>query len=207
MYLTRFLFLTLFSICLATQTDAEWFVYTPPGSVNGQGILRDVLSRCDARGARTAYDASQTTYCHEATHMLNSRIRQVAGGTGNVNVSYVGGGKYCVLPEPRVTISQVFANVRKYREKFHANVFSTAREWEGEPLYILDELSAYINGSQAARELRCDDHGSLDRCVWCAEFADRLVETVQQRDPNYSHLAELRDLVAYQKNRIAEFGR
>lgn len=195
------------TLALSQASAAQWFEYSPPGSVAaGQGILSEVLSRCDQRGLQTVANlaSSKTTHCHEATHMLNSRMREDLG-LQQVNAFYVGYGQAIVLPEPRTTLERVGKRVTQYRNStFQLYFVGGLRDWNNQPLYVLDEYSAYVNGSQAALESGHDDHGSIDRAIWFGHYSDALVATVQAEDPQYEYLQDLAEFVQLQKERVAE---
>jgi hypothetical protein len=198
-YMAIWMWLLFISPCWSA-----WFTYNPPGSVDGKGILQEVVSRCDEQGRRTGHDPDKVTCCHESSHMLSSRIRQTAGGTGKVNAFYVGGGKCFILNEPKVTIGQVAQYVpQEFRNSTYQLYFVQQRKyWDNEPLYILDEQNAYINGAQAAVELKVDDHGEFDRAEWFNAYADALVMAVLKHDPQYVQFGELSDFVAWQRARV-----
>jgi len=197
--------LILWIICLAWPARAEWREFSPAGAVDGQGIMQDVLSRITAEDRRSMYDASQVTYTHEATHALNARIRNSAGGTGKVNAFYVGGGRCCVLPEPKTTLASAARRVREFRNSTYQLYFLDQQQhWNNEPLYVFDEWSAYLNGSKHAVETGDDEHGSHERSNWFAHYADAVVEAVRADDPSYAKLNELTEFVAFQKQRTAQ---
>lgn len=192
----------LILLLLASVACAEWYRYNPAGAVDGQGILQDVTSRCDEQGRRTAYEPDRVTYCHEATHMLNSRIRKAAGGN-RVNAFYVGGGMAVVLKEPGVQLRTVagYVSPELRNSTYKLYFIEQAQHWNNEPLYVLDEWSAYCNGSQAARELGCDPHGTHERAIWFCHFADCVVKAVREHDPDYTQLQDLTEFVEWQKAR------
>lgn len=187
----------------------KWLLYKPAGSVDGQGILRDVTSRCDARTRQEMYSSDSETFAHECTHGLNSIIRNSFWGPGGsskdkdgnyVNAFYVGDGKCVVLREPRLRISQV----RQYVRTSHPTPSLTLSSWETRPLYLCDELSAYINGFQHTKETGRQSHGSGDRAEAMCDWCDGLIVAIERHDPKYAHLAELREYVAFQRKRLAE---
>ena len=193
----------LIALVLCCWASAQWYEYNPPGSVDGQGILQEVVSRCDEQGKRNGYDRDPVTHCHEATQQLAGRIRNQFGGTGRVNAFYVGGGLCCVLPEPRVTLQMVARYVApQYRNyQFQVYFINSAQHWNNQPLFLLDEFTAYCNGSQAARELRADPHGTYECTIYFCHYADCLVTAVQRHDPQYPKLPELTHFVEWQKQR------
>lgn len=186
---------------LFVPAGAAWFDFAPAGAQTGQGILADVVSHCDEQGKRTAYEPDKVTYCHEATHMVNSRVRNSV--SGNRNAFYVGGGKVAVFSEPRVTLRTISGYVAaEYRnEAYKLYLIDQAAHWDSQPLYVLDEWTAYCNGLQAANELRVDQHGERDRALWFCHYAACLIAAIKERDPNYAELAELSAFVDWQTQR------
>jgi hypothetical protein len=176
--------------------------YNPPGSKGGN-ILADVRSRCDQQGLANGYDADKVTCCHESTHMVNSRLRSFLGRPG----FYVGGGKAVAFRcHPRVTLGTVAKYIKpEFRNSTYQLYFGQQRQWwDKEPLYVLDEWYAYTNGSQAAKELRVDNHGECERAQWFCHYADCLVRAVKEHDPNYSDLDKLTAFVDWQKARVEQ---
>lgn len=206
--MTRTLSTIVAFLLLVSAGGAQWHTFSPPGSVDGRGILADVLSRCDAQGRRNAYEPDRVTYCHELTHQLNSRIRNSTRGN-RLNALYVGEGRAMILSEPNIRLQTVAQYVDpKYRNSTYQLYFVSMRQyWDNQPLYVLDEWTAYCNGAQAARELRCDEHGSNDRAMWFCHYADCLVAAVKEHDPKYAQLAELTAFVDWQKKRSAELAK
>lgn len=178
----------------------KWLIYKPAGAVDGQGILRDVTSRCTPSVRQTMYDADQETYTHEATHGLNSIIRNKMGGTSSVNAFYVGNGLCVVLPEPKLRLSWV----RQYVRTKHPTPTLAWSSWENEPLYLVDELSAYLNGLQWAKETGRPSHGSNTFAPAMCDWNDALVAAIKAHDPNYAELQALIEFIAYQKQRCKE---
>lgn len=96
--------------------------------------------------------ADLETWAHETTHGLHARLR---GYRGTHNACYCLGGRYVVLPEPRITLAQVAAAVpvKRRGSRFRNYLVSQQRWWNRQPLYIFDEWFAYYNDALVAREL------------------------------------------------------
>lgn len=186
-----------------SASQGFWKTFNPPESVDGQGILQQVISRCTEQGRQIAYEPNITTYCHEATHQLNSRIRLSVGG--RVNAFFVGcdDGHCAVFREPNVTLATVAQYVpRKFREStYQLYLLDQQQHWNNEPLYILDEWSAYLNGLQCAYELKIDPTSNISKVNLFCHYADSLVRAVEENDRDYPELSELREFVRWQKER------
>ena len=91
---------------------------------------------------------NRMTCAHETTHMINAGLRNSLKKGKNSNVFYLPTGWACVVEEPNMRKSQVAEfiplNVRGYR---YSTYITGATAWENQPLYLVDEWGAYINGA------------------------------------------------------------
>ncbi|MGD9632167.1 MAG: hypothetical protein AB7U97_02740 [Pirellulales bacterium] len=187
----------------------EWRTYSPPGSVDNRGILQDVLSRLTPDRRQGAYESDPIGWCHEGTHYLNVQLDDACGpdsDTKSEHCAYVGGGRFMVLRHPRVRMSVVRSYVAPSMQGAFDSALCSWREYENEPLYILDEWTAYTNGSQACRELGSDAArrgGSDERAQWLGHFAEALVAAVKAYDPGYPQLSDLVEFVKWHRARVA----
>lgn len=206
-------------ILLATTTaaHADWFAIWRPTGGRAQldetnaysaiqcDILVDVTTHCDEQGRKTAYEPDKVTYCHEATHMVNSRIRQAMrpGWAG----FYLGSHCIAYLPIPNITLTQAAKYVHSSLQNSTYQLYfvEQRRYWNDNALYVFDEWSAYINGSQAAVELRVDNHGEFDRAVWFCHYADCVLVAIKQHDPHYSAFKDLEAFINFQKQRTLKY--
>lgn len=167
----------------------------------GPGILSDI----DARLRDRSIQSGERT-CgrgHYGGHGLNSQIRNERGGAANA--AYVGDGKALVLPEPRnVRLSEVV----QLRGMLSGALQKALVYWEHQPLYLLDELSAYYLGTRAGIE--AGDRSSRTRGSYQAgrevlRHCQRLVEVCRAR--GYPHTDELADFVACGEIAFDQLGR
>lgn len=156
-------------------------------------VLSAIDCRLDAWGCQQlsgkGYDAA--TYGHEGVHMLNSSARNNHGG--RVNAFYIGDGKCAIIKEPRTTIERVAQFVPEHLRgtRFNTYLVSQRSGWNAQPLYILDEWSAYIADaavalSQASEGLPFAKH--TDAAVGQLEFlpyALAVVCAAEADDPDY----------------------
>lgn len=179
----------------------EWTDYNPTGSKKDVNIFEDVLSHCTPEGRKIAYDADKVTYCHEVTHQVNSHIRNKFQKQG----FYCGNGRCFLLSRPgsNVKLEHVceFVEDQYKNSTYDLYLVKQRKWWNDDPLYVLDEQAAYINGSQTAKELNVDEHGSFDRCIWFGHYAQAMIQAVKKYDPHYSDLKKLEAFVDYQSNR------
>lgn len=187
--------------------NAEYRSFNPPGSVDGRGMLEEVLSRCGKPDYfRQKYSNDLATMCHEATHILAGEASKSAGG--NREAFYIGDGVVAVFGSPRIRITDVAVRVPgQYRDSLYYQLYcvqqpSTQPHVNAMPLYLMDEWSASINGAQVARELRVSDTGDLQMANQFCFFADTMLATIRQMDPQYHELAQLEDFIGFQKKRV-----
>jgi len=154
-----------------------------------RGVLGELEDRMPV--SHQYRDADKGTWAHETTHGLNSRIRCAHGG--DVNAAYLYGGHAIILPEPNFTLADVAnATPQEWRGPvFGLYLVQSRGDWNNEPLYILDELSAYVNGSVARLEYGEDATFSLARAAEMQRYAVVLFRLAQQR--GYSRVRELND--------------
>lgn len=199
-------------VALMAQTagvcNAEYRAFNPPGSVDGRGILEEVLSRSGKPDYfRQKYSSDLATMCHEATHILNGRASMERGA--GCEALYIGDGVVAVFHEPRIRITDVAARIpAQYRDACYYRLYCVTQPssqpiLNAMPLYLMDEWSAAINGAQCARELGVGDTGDLAMSNRFCYFADALLATISQLDPTYREMADLQDFVQFQKKRVA----
>ncbi len=115
------------------------------------------------------------TSCHEITHGINNEIRN-KHTEKKYNAFYLLDNKAILMEEPNFRKSQVNqfvpANLRASR---FGTYLQGMGEWEREPLYLLDEMSAYINGAYCATQLRENGEGSKDNFDWAFSVEEFLV--------------------------------
>lgn len=169
-------------------------------------LLSDIESQMPAQ--HIYRDRDLVTWAHETTHGINSRVRnQLAAGTGRANACYVAGaGVAMLLPEPRLRKSQVAPLVApEFRDSTYALYVAGQSAWDAEPLYLLDEWSAYANGTAVGLELAAagqwragERSETTEHMLEFCGFAAALVAAVRQRDPAYPARAELVAFVRWQ---------
>lgn len=108
-------------------------------------VLADIDSHMPANHIYS--DSDKITWGHETTHGINSRIRNIHGP--GVNAFYVLNNKAAIVKEPNTTMREV---AKEVPESLRGNTYQLylidqANSWNNTPLYILDEWTAYTNGS------------------------------------------------------------
>lgn len=137
------------------KEEPEWTIYPKLREVNNLGIvLSDIESHMPA--GHHFVDPDKVTWAHETTHGINNDIRNSKGR--GVNAFYVLKDKAAVIPEPRTTIRRVAATIPQILRGFSYQLYlvQQAGDWNNEPLYLMDEWTAYANGAECAIELNKD---------------------------------------------------
>ncbi len=85
---------------------------------------------------------------HEDTHQINSELRNKYGI--KYNAMYKGNREAFLLLEPKLTLTDVAINIPTVLQGMSYRLYleQQARWWNDRPLYVLDELSAYLSGSR-----------------------------------------------------------
>jgi len=194
---------------LAVGQEPRFLAYHPAGAVDGQGILADVTSRLSHTRREQSYEQDPVGWAHEGTHFLNVQLDDWMGPDNPAkeeHCAYVGGGRFVCLRHPRVTLEAVRRYVDPHMQAAWDSALCSWRQYNTEPLYLLDEWTAYANGSQACRELRADasrTRGSDERARWLGHFCDALVAAVGAYDRGYPQRSELSAFVRWHHGRVA----
>lgn len=153
---------------------------------------------------------------HETTHGINSRIRNTLGRqTGTDNAVYVLGNRGLILPEPKIRLSMVGRFVpQEFRDdSFQLYLVQQAAHWEFQPLYVLDDWTAYTNGTsvavehaEAGRPLDSQTETVENMLEFCA-FAAGLLIAVKQYDPGYQAFEQLERFVRWNVLRSLDLAR
>ncbi len=190
------------------------FLHFDPAGADNSSRLDDCFSRLTAENKKIVKQNDKfgppddPNVCHEATHFLNSQLRCANDPEHqNDNAVYCDKGRYLLFEEPNVTLTQMFTYLGA---EVHSNIDSvmhTAKQWDKEPLYTLDEWSAYINGTKCCIEVNAPaERLALSRrnMIYASVMADALVRCIEERDPTYAQLKELKEFVQWQKIRMEE---
>jgi hypothetical protein len=181
----------------------KWHEFNPPGSVNGQGIHKEMMSRCPEYMLRQIRNTDRPTQCHEATHAVNGEISRIYGH--NYCAFYVGNGRcYIIADPPNVTVGMVARNVPQEHRTGRFNTYLSGDRVGRNCLTLIDEYVCYANDAQCTQELGLPTDGGLKFAQEFTVFADVLVRTVKERQPDYAGMATLTQFVEWQRQRVAE---
>ena len=194
------------------QPDASmqfgWHKVEPLKRVNVAKLgktLADIESRMP--DGHIYRDADMITWAHETTHGINSRVRVNCGA--GINALYCLDGYVGIFREPNVTKSMVCRYVPNHlRGDVFGLYMSGQGAWDRQPLYILDEWVAYINGGTVGIELmagggvgsRSLEH-DIRHAIEFSGYASALLTAIDAQDPGYPDRAALADFVAWNVKR------
>jgi hypothetical protein len=176
-------------------------VRRPPQGV--PPVLADILARVpQPEYWRDPTDPScPVTWAHEASHGMTSLLSR-----GDRCGLYLLDGRAVMFgAQPRVTIGQVAADVPPHQRGpiFDLYLVKQRRDWDKQPLYLLDEWNAYVHGTMARRQAGMRTRGETERHAAEMEaYCRAMLGTVERRDPDYAYLLPLRDFIEWQSNRF-----
>jgi hypothetical protein len=189
--------------CSTAVAESGWHRVPAVSQTNiSAPMLADILSHVSPGEIHRSSDLVEEA--HETTHSLNNRIRASFGGwTGGVNAFYVGDGYAMVLREPRIRKSQVAATVpQSLRGQWFGLYVAGNQAWDGQPLYLLDEMTAYINGAIVGSQVNSDQMRHQLNCSFeFVGYAGALLDTVDRLDPNYPDRKLLGEFVSFNTTR------
>lgn len=190
------------------DTEPKLFHLIPTARQANVGGLGPVLADIDSHMPRNHEyrDSDPVTWGHETTHGINTNGRNLA--TSGNNAFYVLEDRMAFIHEPPLTIADIEPLVpptfrgtlyRDYISKIGREELrkrhgvTNAEDWDGQPLYILDEWVAYTNGTAVAvdlsslgwKEKRSDTVSNM--LIFCA-YATALLQAVERfTDPAWDH--------------------
>lgn len=160
---------------------------------SGDSLYADVINHCP-KYKEYLVGSDKISSAHEVTHCINSDVRNAAGG--NVNAFYHMRDRAIVLPEPKCRKSDAVEFIpQSLRFSRYSTYVSGQSEWDGQPLYLWDEWTAYLNGAitgidlDARKELSRDEYGS-DWVFAPLEFVTYGVAVLMAAD-KHDHLDDL----------------
>lgn len=191
--------------------EPKFLHYDPAGADDEHGRLEDCVSRLTAKSKSVVMQNDQMgppdkpNICHESTHFLNSQIRCSNDPEHpKDNAVYIDHGRYLLFEEPHVTLTQVVEYLDKDTLAGLDDVMHTRKQWDKEPCYIFDEWAAYINGTTCCIEVDAPaPRLALSRLnmVRASKIAEAFIKCIEDNDPTYAQLDDMKVFVAWQKNR------
>ena len=133
--------------------EPNWIDWSPIKNVNQPlgKVLKDIESHLPNN--HQYYDKDKIVWAHEATHGINSNIRN-SKNEGRWNGFYTLNNRAILIKEPSVTIKQVADIVPEELKgpSYNLYLIQQRRDWDDCPLYLFDEWTAYTNGSECGIE-------------------------------------------------------
>lgn len=175
-------FLLLISMC--TSVDAQWYVIRPVKQAHPQlgSILADIESHLP--NGHPYRSADLDNWAHEATHGINSRVRQ---SFPDHNAFYCFMDQALVLREPKILLASIPRSIPPDHrgEIFNLTFVQMSGHWNDCPLYVLDEWTAYTNCSAVVVQRKLDSASSIRFMLEFNSYATALLQEVLAHDPNY----------------------
>lgn len=210
------LVLAALGVCYFNRTpsgpvEPHWLAFNPDGADDSHGRLEDCFSRLIQK-YKTEVSKNdkfgppdKPNVCHEATHYIISMLR-CADDPKNENndAVYIDHGRYLLFDHPKVTLKQVQTYLTEDERTHIRDVMETWENWDKEPLYILDEWCAYSNGTICAKEVDAPApriEMSRNHMMRCGVIAEAFIKCIEEHDPSYAQLADLKEFVAWQQVR------
>jgi hypothetical protein len=144
---------------------------------------KDELVRKYMQEFTTIRGLGVSTRVHEGTHGVNSIIRNgLASEHGKCNAFYLLKNQAFWHPEPNKKLSQIAAAIpHELRGTgYQLYMISQQRWWNDRPLYIVDELIAYTNGTKACVAYNLDETTTTFSCSLLIEFIGYFAILVQE---------------------------
>jgi hypothetical protein len=158
--------------------------------IKGESLYVQIINRA----RRVILDSERSTNAHESVHMINNERRndRMMRDGGKINAFFILPNKIFYAKEPSMSKAKVAAyipsNLRGYRFKTY---ITGQAEWNGEPLYLVDEWSAYIASAAVILEdIRAKRYkeGNADGVSGVLEFSvycTALCMAIEANDPSY----------------------
>jgi hypothetical protein len=133
----------------------------------------------------------KVTDAHECTHGVNSRVRNET--RNEVGLYFLNNKAFVVPNHPNFTLSDLAAAIppEKRGRLYKLYLQDQQRWWNNEPLYVLDELTAYCYGARAGFELGMTDRGNESRDNAREMWRYSRIAAAMARRDDYEHQAAL----------------
>jgi hypothetical protein len=142
------------------------------------------------------------SWVHELNHGASSQSCPPAERHG----IYLLNGRAWIARNPKVTISQVAAAIpsRDRGPIWQTYMVDSRRDWNSQPLYLLDEWTAYIHGAIAASQLghTADTNATRAYAYEMERYCRAMVLVIEKRDPDYPDMKPLVSFVEWSSGRL-----
>lgn len=167
-------------------------------------ILKELYSRVDnPHRFRDPTDPTDlVTWTHELTHGASNQVWNKKGKQG----LYMLDGKGVILTHPNITMEQIARSipVEKRGKIYQLYLVDQRRWWNDSPIYICDEWLAYTHGAIAHRQMGWVDRrkDTYQSAREMEVYVREMVKVIEQRDPDYPELVQLKRFVEFQSSRL-----
>ena len=141
MKLLLFIFVSLISGIALGQQHVP---YPPRYETKETGLLGDILSHTP--DAQQYYDKDKATWGHEATHRANAQANMDFPGFANFYVCENAVVQVVKPPITLQTLAKAIPQSRRY-DNYQLYLINAQRWYNNVPTYVIDEWSAYTNGT------------------------------------------------------------
>ena len=192
------LFIWVFVILVCSIALSEEVVYYPVKSVTDykeKSKYAEILSKTKRKV--TGY--SRSTNAHETTHMIHAELRMKNNSSGHHNSFYIVNTGAIDFPEPKIKKNDVAKYIpQALRGSRYSTYITKAQVWNDQPLYLVDEWIAYLNGAEVAIEevetgryrgrRYCEGPGVVEFSVYCTA----LCMAIKDLDKSYWYNENIR---------------
>lgn len=153
------------------------------------GTLGDVESQLPENHPYS--DPCRVTTTHEGIHGVNARVRNET--RNGVGLYFLNGKAFVVPNHPNFTLRDLANEIpQSKRGRLYTLYLQNQQQWwNGEPLYVADELTAYCYGAKAGFELGMTDRAEYSRDSAREFWIYSRVAATMARSQGYEHQAEL----------------
>jgi hypothetical protein len=131
-----------------------WYQYPAKRVVNITGYLGEIESRLPPN--HPYKDNDKVTWAHEGTHGVNSEMRNAEKNMATVylldNIAF---------KMNNITYYKLSDVAKEVPQELRGNIYKLymvdqQRWWNDMPLYVIDELAAYLNGTRVGEQLQVE---------------------------------------------------
>jgi hypothetical protein len=169
-----------------------------------------VLSDVIARLPDPTYWRDQTeptdlvTWTHEGSHGVCVRLPRVQGSHG----IYLLNGQSVYLRHPRLTIGEAAATIppKERGRIFNLYMVESRRDWDREPIYIVEEWVCYVHGTLARRQLGLTRREETEsHALEMERYSRAILALAKRKDPTYPDAAKFAAFIEWNAERFRRF--
>ncbi len=153
---------------------AEWVQLKPLRQAPDKSVYQDIdsyiLPSYNVGGMTVNYrDSDLITSSHECTHRINSEIRQ--NFKADCGIYLLRNKGFVIKKHPKITLKEIAEKIKKEERgpRYPLYMVEQRKYWNNEPLYILDEVSAYMHGASTGIE-KGNKHRATESFASCIEM-------------------------------------